>query len=97
MPKLELSRLIGSRVRVKPMKATHPQWGTITGIEYQYPFRIEADAIRASTFRVKLEEGGTVTTLGLYFEDLGALLNAPQRVPARVAFALRGSGAQVTT
>ena len=68
MPKSYLSQFIGSRVLVRPVKAAQDQWGTILRIDHEYPFRNQADAIRASTFRIMLDEGKTIVTLGLYFK-----------------------------
>lgn len=70
MPKSYLSQFVGSRVLVRPVKAAQDQWGTILRIDHEYPFRNQADAIRASTFRIVLDEGKTIVTLGLYFKEL---------------------------
>lgn len=70
MPKSYLSQFVGSRVLIQPVKAAESRWGTILRIDHEYPFQNQADAIRASTFRIKLDEGETIASLGLYFREL---------------------------
>lgn len=88
--------MVNRRVLIKPLRGTQKQWGTILKVDYEYPFQIAQDVIHGSTFRIKLDEGGTVANLGLYFKEVLAPMTSANRSRVGERPDLRSYSVQVT-